>query len=147
MNCLGMVIDLAHAPWSVTRDVLSRSTAPVMISHSHLARGTSPHPRLLSEEHALAVARTGGVVAAWPAGVVLTTFDEYVDEILRMIDLLGVDHVAIGTDMDANFRPVLASYGQVPDLATALLARGVTEDELGRVLGGNLVRLFAGVLG
>jgi membrane dipeptidase len=86
-------------------------------------------------------------VAAWPAGVVLTTFDEYVDEILRMIDLLGVDHVAIGTDMDANFRPVLASYEQIPDLATALLARGVTEDELGRILGGNVVRLFAGVLG
>jgi len=147
MNRLGMVIDLAHAPWSVTRDVLGRTAAPVMISHSHLVRGAAPHPRLLSAEHALAVARAGGVVAAWPAGVALATFDEYVDEILRMVDLLGVEHVAIGTDMDANYRPVLSSYRQIPDLAAALLARGAGEADVGRILGGNVVGLFAGVLG
>ncbi len=147
MNRLGMVIDLAHATWEVTRDVLDRSEAPVMISHSHLARGSDSHPRLLREEHALAVARAGGLVAAWPAGVALATFDDFVDEILRMVDLLGVDHVALGTDMDANYRPVMTSHLQVPDLAAALLDRGVGEPEVGLLLGGNLVRLFSGVLG
>ena len=147
MNRLGMVIDLAHATWDVTRDVLDRSDAPVMISHSHLARCSDSHPRLLSEEHALAVAKAGGLVAAWPAGVALATFEDFVDEILRMVDLLGVDHVALGTDMDANYRPVLTSHLQVPDLAAALLDRGVGEAEVGLLLGGNLVRLFSRVLG
>ncbi len=146
MNRLGMVIDLAHATWEVTRDVLDRSHAPVLISHSHLARGSDSHPRLLSREHALAVARSGGVVAAWPSGVALSTFDDFVDEILRMLDLLDVEHVALGTDMHANYQPVLTSHGQVPDLAAALLERGAGEDTVGRVLGGNLVRLYSEVL-
>ena len=147
MNRLGMVIDLAHATWDVTRDVLALTDAPVLISHSHLARGPDPHPRLLSEEHALAVTRSGGVVAAWPAGVALASLDEFVDEILRMVDLLGVDHVALGTDMDANYRPVLTSHRQVPDLASALLDRGAGVDTVGQILGGNLVRLYSQVLG
>ena len=146
MNRLGLVVDLAHATWPVTRDVLDRSAAPVMISHSHLARGEDPHPRLLSLEHALAVVRAGGVVAAWPAGVALTSFEEYLDEILRMIDALGIEGVAIGTDMDANYQPVVTSHRQFPDLAAGLLERGLAEAEIGAVLGGNLVRLFAEVL-
>ena len=47
MNRLGMVIDVAHAPWSVVEAVLERSAAPVMVSHTHLAAGEDPHPRLL----------------------------------------------------------------------------------------------------
>jgi len=146
MNRLGMVVDLAHATFEVTRDVLDRTSAPVMISHSHLARGADPHPRLLSAEHALAVTRAGGVVAAWPAGFALTSFDQFVEEILRMVELLGVDRVALGTDMDANYQPVLTRYRQLPDLAAGLLQRGLSPAEVGQVLGGNLLRLFAQVL-
>ncbi|MFQ5698068.1 MAG: dipeptidase [Myxococcota bacterium] len=147
LNRLGMVVDLAHATWPVTRDVLDVTDAPVLISHSHLARGDDAHPRLLRPEHALAVTRSGGVVAAWPAGVALASFDEFVDEILRMVDLLGVDHVALGTDMDANYRPVLTTHRQVPDLAEALRLRGAGPEAVGKILGGNLVRLFAQILG
>jgi membrane dipeptidase len=147
MNRLGMVVDLAHATWDVTRDVLDISTVPVVISHSHLASGPDAHPRLLSRDHALAIVQSGGVVAAWPSGVALTTFDDYIDEVLRMIDLLGVDHVAIGTDMDANYHPVLTNYRQFPRLADAISRRGVTPEESKKVLGGNLLRLYGQVLG
>ena len=91
--------------------------------------------------------RARGVVAAWPAGIALASFDEYLDEILRMIDVLGIDGVAIGTDMDANYQPVVTNHRQFPDLAADLLGRGLAEAEVGAVLGGNLVRLFAQVLG
>ena len=146
MNRLGMVIDLAHATWDVTGDVLALSTAPVVISHSHLATETNSHPRLLGREHAQAVTRAGGVVAAWPSGVALGSFDEYIDEILRMIDLLGLDHVAIGTDMDANYRPVLKNYREFPHMADALRRRGLATDELGKILGGNILRVYEQVL-
>jgi membrane dipeptidase len=147
MNRLGMIIDLAHATWDVTRDVLDRSSHPVMISHSHLARGDDPHPRLLSRDHALAVAREGGLVGAWPAGVALETFDDYLDEILRMVDLLGADHVSIGTDMDANYQPVMTNYREMPSLAAGLRERGLGETETALVMGGNFMRLFEAVAG
>jgi len=146
MNRLGMVIDLAHATWDVSRDVLDRSSAPVVISHSHLAAGANSHPRLLSREHAQAITRCGGVIAAWPAGVALASFDDYVDEILRMIDVLGMDSVAIGTDMDANYRPVVKNYREFPGIAAGLARRGLKENEVGRILGGNLLRVYEQVL-
>lgn len=145
MNRLGMIIDLAHATWAVTRDVLDRSSHPVMISHSHLARGEDSHPRLLSHEHALAVARAGGIIGAWPAGVELESFDDYLEEILRMIELLGVEHVSIGTDMDANYQPVLTNYREMPSLAAGLSSRGLSESETNLVMGGNFLRLFEAV--
>ncbi len=146
MNRLGMIVDLAHATFEVTRDVLDVSDAPVMISHSHLAAPGREHPRLLGREHALAVTRSGGLVGAWPAGAVLTSFDDYVEEILRMVDVLGVEHVAIGTDMDANYRPVLTHYAELPALAQALRDRGLGREETALVMGGNLARLVERIL-
>lgn len=146
MNRLGMVVDLAHAPWSVVEPVLERSSAPVMISHTHLATGADSHPRLVSDEHALAVAAAGGVVGAWPSGVILETFEDYLDEIARMVELLGAAHVGIGTDMDGNYRPVMTRFEQFDDLERGLAARGLSEGDVGLVLGGSFVRLFERVV-
>ncbi len=147
MNRLGMIVDLAHAPWSVVEPALARSTAPVMISHSHLIPATSEsHPRLLSEEHARAVAAAGGVIGVWPSGFVLQSFDGYLDEIARMVDLLGAEHVGIGTDMDGNYRPVMTRFEQFDDLEAGLAARGLSEDDVTLVLGGSFVRLFERVV-
>ena len=147
MNRLHMLIDLAHATWDVTRDVLDRSSQPVMISHSHLASGPDSHPRLLSREHALAISRADGLVGAWPSGVRCKTFDDFLDEILRLVDLLGIASVAIGTDMDGNYKPVVTRYDQYPDLATGLRERGLGADEVDGLLGGNFQRLLRAVVG
>lgn len=147
MNRLRMVVDLAHATWDVTRDVLDRSSHPVMISHSHLASGPESHPRLLSHEHAQAVARNGGLIGAWPSGVRCESFDDFLDEILRLVDLLGAGAVAIGTDMDGNYKPVVTRYAQYPDLATGLAERGLGADEVDGLLGANFERLLREVAG
>lgn len=142
MNSLGMIVDLAHATFDVTVDALEISTAPILISHSHLAAPGADHPRLLSEEHARMVAEAGGVIGAWPSGMALASLADYCDEICRMVDVVGVDHVAIGTDLDANYRPVLTDYEQFPQVAAGLVARGLHADEVDQVLGGNFIRLF-----
>ncbi len=147
MNDLGMIVDLAHASFATTVDAVAVSRHPVMISHSHLAGPRSDHPRLVTDEHARAVSDAGGLIGAWPSGVVSQTLDDFIDEVIRLVDLVGVEHVAIGTDLDANFRPVLTEYGQFDDLDDGLAVRGLSAEDIDRVLGGNAVDLIRTVCG
>ena len=147
MNRLGLIVDLAHATFETTLAALEVSDDPVMVSHSHLAGDGRDHPRLVSADHAKAVASAGGLVGAWPAGVWCQTFDDFVEEIARLVDAIGIDHVAIGTDMDANFRPVMTTYVQFVALDEALAKRGFSAPERDRILGGNAVALIRSVCG
>jgi len=142
MNRTGIIIDLAHATFAVTKDVLAASNKPVIISHTNIATPALSHPRLISSEHAKLAAAAGGVIGSWPSGVGQTTFSDYIDSIWRLVDTVGIDHVAIGTDMDANFKPVLRSYRDWSLLPAALLARGMREDDVAKIMGGNFLRVF-----
>ena len=117
-----------------------------MISHSHLASAGADHPRLLSADHARLIGESGGVIGAWPAGIACSTLADYVDEICRLVDLIGIDHVAVGSDMDANFRPVLTHFAQFPLLGSMLDARGLSVAERDQVMGGNVLRLWRAVV-
>jgi membrane dipeptidase len=140
-NRLGLMIDCAHATFETTLGVLEISSQPVMISHSHLDHEDRHHPRLLSSDHALAVASAGGLIGAWPSGVTSTSLADFADEVLRLTDLVGIDHVAIGTDLDANYRPVLNSYADFAALPELLAARGITDAGADRILGLNFLAL------
>ncbi|MFZ6004219.1 MAG: dipeptidase [Actinomycetota bacterium] len=146
-NELGVVIDCAHATYETTLGVLEASAAPVMVSHSHLDHTDSHHPRLLSAEHAAAVAAAGGLVGAWPAGVTSQTLDDFVEEILRLVDEIGAGHVAIGTDLDANYKPVVTRHDQLALVARRLADRGLSDAEVDAVMGGNVVELYRTVCG
>ncbi|TFH15768.1 MAG: hypothetical protein E4H05_07840, partial [Acidimicrobiales bacterium] len=147
MNDLGMIVDLAHASLETTADAVAVSRDPVMISHTHLSGARSDHPRLVSDDHARVVTDAGGLIGAWPSGVVSETLEDFIDEIVRLVDVVGVGHVAIGTDLDANFRPVLNEYRQFDDLDAGLAARGLVAGEIDQVLGGNAVDLIRAVCG
>jgi membrane dipeptidase len=144
-NRLGMIIDCAHATFATTAAVLEVSRQPVMVSHSHLDHRDRHHPRLLSPTHAAAVANAGGLIGAWPSGVTSTSLADFADEIARLVDLVGPAHVAIGTDLDANFRPVLASYSDFAALPELLASRGLSDTDTGGILGGNALRLLRAV--
>lgn len=146
MNRLGMVIDLAHATLATTAAAAEASRAPIMVSHSHLAAPGADHPRLLSADHARLVAESGGVIGAWPAGIVAASLDDFADEIARLIDVVDIEHVALGTDLDANYRPVLTTHSQLPELATLLRTRGLRSLDVDLVLGGNFLRMWRAVL-
>jgi membrane dipeptidase len=147
MNKLGMVIDLAHATFQTTKDVADLSDAPIMLSHSMLEMepGRPIAKRAISKEHAKLVAQTGGLVGTWPSGF-NKSFDEFVDNTLRMVDVAGIDHVGIGTDMDSNFKPVLTSYNQYPLFADALKNKGLSQNEVEKIMGGNALQLFKKIL-
>lgn len=147
MNRVGIIVDLAHATFEATVDALEVSSDPVMISHTHLTGDRGDHPRLITPEHAAAVAGAGGLIGAWPAGVTSSTFGDFIDEIARLVDAVGIDHVAVGTDLDANYRPVMTHHGEFASMAEQLAGRGFTSSEVDRVLGGNAVDLIETVCG
>jgi len=146
MNRAGMIIDVAHASADTCADVVTESSSPVMLSHSNLDTGTVASPRFISIDHARMVAGTGGVIGAWPAGIGSETLADFVQQILALVDAVGADHVAVGTDMDGNYKPVLTDYSDFPLLAAALLFRGLSEAEVVNILGGNFLRLFNAVV-
>ncbi|MBK9977329.1 MAG: membrane dipeptidase [Gemmatimonadetes bacterium] len=79
MNAKGMVIDVAHAAFATVKDVVSLTSAPIMLSHSILKIDDAPlNVRAISPEHAKLVAQTGGVIGAWPSAT-NASFDEFVD--------------------------------------------------------------------
>ena len=142
---LGIVVDCAHASFATTMDVLEVSSQPVIISHGQLGHADhagSAHPRLLTAAHAAAVAAAGGVIGAWPAGVTSRSLADFADEIIRLTEAAGPGGVAIGTDLDGNYRPVLTSYAQLADLTGLLRDRGLPAHHVRQVLGGNAANLL-----
>jgi len=122
---------------------------PIVISHTALnsaaGKGNMPSmlPRLLTREHAKAVADAGGVVGVWH---LFDTLKEYVAEVREMIDVIGVDHVAIGTDSSVvgNETTWPGQQGGVLYAITGeMLRQGFTPDEISKVAGGNFFRVFA----
>jgi membrane dipeptidase len=103
-NRLGMLVDLAHADAQTTTMALKTSTRPVIISHTGLDTqlGSDPRmaqmmrPRLIGKEQARAVAAGGGVVGVWTH--LSDSPLEYAKNIRALVDVIGVDHVCLGTD-------------------------------------------------
>jgi membrane dipeptidase len=145
---LGIVVDCAHASFATTMDALEVSSRPVIISHGqlghagHADHAGSAHPRLLTAAHAAAVAAAGGVIGAWPAGVTSRSLADFADEIVRLTAAAGPGGVAIGTDLDGNYRPVLTSYAQLADLTGLLRDRGLPAHHVKQVLAGNAAGLL-----
>jgi membrane dipeptidase len=155
-NRLGIVIDCAHASFATTMAVLEASSQPVMISHGQLGgSGTGDsgsgdfgtgHPRLMTAQHAVAVAEAGGLVGAWPCGITSRSLADFGTEIIRLTEAAGPDHVALGTDLDGNYRPVLTSYDQLGDLTSLLQDRGLPSAHVHQILGGNALTLLRSIL-
>jgi membrane dipeptidase len=103
-NRLGMLIDLAHANVQTTEAALKLTTRPVIISHTGLDTqlGNDPHmaqmmrPRLIGKEQAKMVANAGGLVGVWTH--LADTPLEYARGVRAMVDVIGIDHVCLGTD-------------------------------------------------
>jgi membrane dipeptidase len=145
-NGLGMVIDLAHATFEVTKAVIDLSIRPVMISHTNLQDDVGSL-RFVSREHARLVADAGGIIGAWPFSP-QPRFSAFIDRIIRLVDAVGPDHVAIGTDMDGlGPYAVFGDYAHWPSIPAALLARGVARADVAKLMGENFRRLFEAVAG
>jgi len=142
-NAEGLMLDASHASEKTAFDMLEASAKPVVLTHTHVNDpATIIHPRFVSRELAQAVAEQGGYVGAWPAGIGMTTLAEFVDRIEWLLDAMGPDHVALGSDMDANYKPVLETYRKMPLVIGALLKRGHDAQVVKKLAGGNFLRVW-----
>jgi membrane dipeptidase len=142
MQRRAMLVDVAHSSPAVVSDVLNLATAPVVASHTGL-RGTCDNSRNLSDQHARGIAATGGLigVAMFPQAVGGTTVDHTARAIRYAADLVGVRHVALGTDFDGAVTTPTDVTG-LPLLTASLLRHGFDDAEVAAIMGGNVFRLL-----
>jgi membrane dipeptidase len=145
---LGFVCDVAHATEDMTKQAVKVATKPLLLSHTTLlgSRAMGPTPltgRQVSPDHARAIAETGGSVGIWHF---FPSLDRYVDGLKEMAEIVGPDHVSIGSDQ-FDSRGCLEDYTRWVHLIAAMLRGGFTAEEAGQIAGGNYMRVFRAAVG
>lgn len=142
MEAKHMIVDVAHASAKTIDDVLALATRPVFVSHGGV-KGTCDNQRNLSDEQLKGVARTGGVIGIgyWDTAVCGTDAKAIARAIRYTANLVGVDHVGLGSDFDGAVAEPFDTSGLV-QITDALLAEGFTDEEIGKIMGRNVLRLL-----
>jgi membrane dipeptidase len=157
-NQKGILVDLAHGSASLVDAALETSNKPMVWSHSwihdhgagyrswqqelHVARALTP-------SSARSIAKKGGVVGLWnslqprdPSYPIKSTAS-YADEIMRMCDLVGPEHVAFGTDLEGVYPGrLMTGYDDLRSVVDNLLKRGIPETILKGVFFDNYARVL-----
>lgn len=174
MNRVGMAVDVSHCGDRTTLDACEVSRAPVLYTHSN-ARALNPgHPRCKTDEAIRRMAETGGVmgitgVRNFVAATEPTTIEHYIDHFDHVRDLIGVEHLGIGSDIDlhgyddmpaeqydalkANYKGSYAFRDKIDideiahpkrmfDVTDGLIRRGYTDEHIRGILGGNFQRVL-----
>lgn len=140
-NRLGIVVDLAHANTPTIMDALAVSTQPLIFSHTG-AKALHSGDRYLTDEEIRAIAAKGGVIGIWPAAD-LKTIAEMVRHIDHVKKLAGIDHVAIGSDLRGmEYIDAFGEDANFGAIAQGLIDAGYTDEEIGKVMGGNFFALW-----
>lgn len=169
MNRLGMLIDLSQSAPATVDDAFAFSIQPMIASHSNCG-GLYPHRRNLTDQQLRDLADNGGVIGltSYPAHVgdgrpELKDFMDHVDYAVR---LAGIDHVAMGLNIvvhtaeeaETFYRrsniefsqfhlPGLEDVDRLPNVTAALIERGYCEEDIAKIMGGNVIRVIEQVTG
>ena len=175
-NELGMLVDCSHTGTRTTLEAIAVSSKPCVISHSN-PRAIHDNPRNISDDEARACAEGGGVVGVLVCSSFLVdqtggrraTLNDWVRCVDYLADLIGIDHVGIGTDLAARTaspinwsQTALSRYPEVnhgatfetrevegvrshadfPLLVAALIERGYSNEDVAKIIGGNWLRVY-----
>lgn len=152
MNRLGIIIDVSHLTKPGFWDVIAESSAPIIASHSN-AEAVCNHPRNLDDEQIKALAKNGGVMGMnfcppFVSKNEQATLADMLDHVDHIVRLVGPDHVGIGSDFDGiGSTPVgLENAAMMPNFTKGLVARGYSDSDILKILGGNYMRVFRQIL-
>ncbi len=146
MEELSMTVDLAHASAQLMDDVLEVAARPVVVSHTGV-RGTADNNRNLTDEQIRRVAQAGGVIGIgfWRTATGGDDRQAIARAIRYAVDLVGPDHVGLGSDFDGSVTEPFDATG-LAQITEALMAGGMSDAEIGQVMGGNVLRVLRGNL-
>lgn len=179
LNRLGILVDVSHAGMRTALDAAEISEQPIVVSHTN-PRALYNHARNITDEVIRAVASRGGVIGACPYGPLNwngdpkqpPTIDHLVAAVDYIVQMVGIDHVGLGTDSEATEgaypaeviaelarrypnlgNAYRAAFGRarmegfrglrdMPLMTEKLLAHGYSADDVAKVMGGNWLRVF-----
>jgi len=173
MNRIGILPDLAHGGMRTALDAIDCSETPILISHAN-ARAVTAHPRNATDEVLRALAARGGVIGVTFYAPFCQTESgrhpnaaDVADHIAYIADLVGPDHVGLGTDQfesesevryaafgvqfadtqrgftrEAVYATDLERVEKLPNLTLELVRRGFSDEDVLKILGGNHLRVF-----
>lgn len=185
MNELGIIVDTGHCGRQTTLDACLLSKKPVIASHT-AASGVHPHARAKTDEELKALAETGGVIGVYNMPFFIAPppeqgkkigMNEWLDQIDYIVNLVGWEHVGLGSDwpMCMPNRVLLEAfvpgaikmghrvedrvgealtnldgfddYRDFPNITRGLVKRGYTEEQSKGIMGENFMRVFEEVCG
>jgi len=174
MNRLGIVVDGSHGGERTTLDIMEYSTKPIIFSHAN-PKALSPSKRNITDEQMRKLAAMGGVMGITPHSMltyrkvgVRPTINDFLDMIDYSVQLIGIDHVGIGTDLMEQFTKLtwemttkrmypnpffyetmwaegFHSVSHWPNVISGLMSRGYKDEDIEKILGRNWLRIFSEV--
>ena len=138
----GMIVDIAHCSRQCVTEILAMARRPVVSSHGGV-QATCKVNRNLSDEHIKGVAATGGIIGIgyWDGAICDTSPKSVAKAMKHVRDLVGIQHVALGSDYDGA-TTVRFDTSKLVQVTQALLDEGFTPDEIRAVMGGNAIRVL-----
>jgi microsomal dipeptidase-like Zn-dependent dipeptidase len=142
MEKLGMVVDVAHSSHATVGEVIAMARRPIVSSHGGV-QATCKVNRNLTDDEIRGIAKTGGVIGIgyWDAAICSNKPEDAAKAIAYVRDLVGIDHVGLGSDFDGAVTTGFDA-SQVAAITQALLDRGFSDDDIRKVMGGNVIRLL-----
>lgn len=172
MNRQRILIDLSHVGERTSLETIEASSEPCIFSHSNARAVTPTTTRNLTDEMIRAVSQKGGLVGLSSHAFlchhtvgVQPTLEDYMDHFVYMEKLVGVDHIAIGTDIyeyytkfywetktkllynspwffETVFNADLKRVDQYVNIVRGLVALGFSDSDIKKILGENYLRVF-----
>ena len=153
INKMPLALDGAHLSEKSLADVLNLSEKPLIVSHAD-SRRLCNHPRNLSDDYLREIAEIGGAVGVTfvreflceePVKANIVSIAEH---IYHMVDVMGIEHVGIGSDFDGVDAPVegLEKAIQLLRLSSYLRALGFNENDTSLIMGGNFRRILSSII-
>lgn len=149
MNRLGMIIDVSHMSEKTFWDTINISKSPIIASHSGVY-SLRNHRRNLKDDQLKALAKNGGVVGIVLCQAFLVDTDknpayikDFVDHIDYVVNLIGIDHVGIGSDFDGATIPEdIKDSSEIYKITNELIKRKYKKEDIEKILGKNVLRVI-----
>ncbi|KKK14121.1 hypothetical protein P175DRAFT_0434291 [Aspergillus ochraceoroseus IBT 24754] len=149
MNRIGMILDLSHTSEAVMHDALDLSEAPVIFSHSSAA-SIVPSVRNVPDTILEKLKENNGVImisfipSLTSTDAETASIDQVVDHIVHVAELVGCDHIGLGSDYDGMFSAVqgVGDVSRYPNLVAKMLERGIDRPSVEKIVGLNIIRVL-----